>query len=71
MNLFFGYAGPVLAGIGFNLFLSLVSTVCVYIYLNRERLQGNKVLYKITKPIHRLISKTAKKNLKKACKKND
>lgn len=71
MNLYFAYAGPVLAGIGLNILLSIFSTACVYIFLNREKLKRNKVLYKLTRPTHNLIARIAQVNLKKARKKND
>jgi len=62
---YFAYAGPVLTTIAFNGIAAIVATICVYIYLNREKLKRRKFLSKITRPLHKPIKSIALKNLAK------
>ena len=61
----FAYAGPVIASIAFNVGGAAVATVCVYLYLHRDRFKRNKVFLIFTKPFHGLVKKIAITNLKK------
>ena len=61
----FAYAGPVIASIAFNISGAAVATVCVYLYLHRERFKRKKVLLMLTKPFHGLVKRLAIAKLKK------
>lgn len=55
----FAYAGPVLASLALNGIWAVVGTICVYGYLNRDRLGKKKWLRFATKPLHSLIKSIA------------
>ena len=59
----FGYAGPVIGIIAWNLSLSLIGVICVYIYLHRAKLKKYKILAILTKPLHKSIKRIAKKRI--------
>ena len=65
----FGYAGPVIASIAFNVAGSAVATLCVYLYLHRDRFKGRRNLMALSRPLHGLITKIAKGKLDKIEKK--
>jgi len=62
MNLF-AYAGPVLASLALNGIWAVLGTICVYGYLNRERLGKKRWLRLATKPLHATIKKIATSKL--------
>jgi len=62
MNLF-AYAGPILASLALNGFWAVLGTICVYAYLNRERLGKKRWLRAVTKPLHTTIKKIATSKL--------
>lgn len=59
----FAYAGPVIGVIAWNAIGSLIGVICIYAFLNKEKLKRNKFIYTITKPFHKTIKKIAKKRL--------
>ena len=61
----FGYMGPVLGIVTWNTISSLIAILCVYIFLHREKLKKNKILFLLTKPLHGLIKRVANKRLSK------
>ena len=65
----FAYAGPVIASIAFNAFGSALATICVYLYLHRDRLKVHRKLMALSKPFHKLIVKIAKGRIAKIKKK--
>lgn len=61
-----GYAGPILATFTLNTMAAVLAAVCVFLYLNREDLRKRRLLYRITKPLHAMISRIAQNKLKEA-----
>ena len=59
----FAYAGPVIGLIAWNAIGSLIGIICVYAFLNRQKLKRYRFLNFITKPFHKLIIKIANKRL--------
>ena len=59
----FAYAGPVIGLIAWNAIGSLIGIICVYAFLNRQKLKRYRLLNFITKPFHKLIIKIANKRL--------
>lgn len=59
----FAYAGPVIGVIAWNAIGSLIGIVCVYAFLNRQKLKRYKFLNFITKPFHKFIVKIATRRL--------
>ena len=59
----FAYAGPVIGAIAWNAIGSIIGIICVYAFLNRQKLKKYRVLNFITKPFHKLIIKIAKGRL--------
>ena len=57
------YAGPVIGVIAWNAIGSIVGIICVYAFLNRQKLKRYKFLNFITKPFHKFIVKIAKRRL--------
>ena len=57
------YAGPVIGVIAWNAIGSIIGIICVYVFLNRQRLKRYKFLNFITRPFHKLIIKIAKRRL--------
>ena len=55
--------GPVMGIVAWNTIGSLIAIICVYIFLNREKLKRNKILFTITKPLHKPIKNIANKRL--------
>ena len=59
----FAYAGPVIGVIAWNAIGSLIGIICVYAFLNRQKLKRYRFLNFITKPFHNIIKKIATKRL--------
>ena len=65
LKLVFAYAGPIVGAFVINLTGALIATICVYIYLNRQKFRKYKFISIITKPFHGIIKKIAIKNIEK------
>lgn len=57
--------GPVIGVVTWNALGSLIAIICVYIFLHRGKLRKYTILAFLTKPMHKLIIKIAKKSLRK------
>ena len=65
LNLIFGYAGPIIGAFVINAAGALISTIFVYIYLNRQKFKKYKILSFITRPFYGIIKRIAIKNIEK------
>tara|TARA_Y100001968_G_C18692474_1_gene407525 strand:+ start:228 stop:485 length:258 start_codon:yes stop_codon:yes gene_type:complete len=68
VNLNFAYAGPIVGAFVINATGALIATICVYIYINRQKFRKYKFLSIITRPFHGIIKKIAIKNIEKQTK---
>ena len=59
----FAYAGPVIGVIAWNAVGSIIGIICVYVFLNRQKLKRYRLLNFVSKPFHNLIVKIAKRRL--------
>ena len=66
----FAYAGPIVGAFVINATGALIATLCVYLYLNRQKFRKYKFLTIISKPFHGIIKKIAIKNIEKQDKNN-
>ena len=51
--------------VAWNTIGSLIAIICVYIFLNRDKLKQNKLLFFLTKPLHKTIKRIANRRLAK------
>ena len=63
--IYFSYAGPIIASIAINGIWAAIGVVCVYLYLNKEKLRKYKLIKTITRPLHKIIKKIALKRINK------
>ena len=63
--LYFLYAGPIIASIAINGIWAAIGVACVYMYLNKEKLNKYKLLKIITRPLHKIIKRIALKRINK------
>ncbi len=59
----FAYAGPVIGVIAWNAVGSIIGIICVYVFLNRQKLKRYRFLNFVSKPFHNLIVKIAQRRL--------
>ncbi len=50
--------------VAWNTIGSLIAIFCVYIFLHRKNLKKNKILFFLSRPLHKIIKNIAIKRLK-------